>query len=49
MVTSQILNSLSKDIADNVEHESDALELQIELKNLYDQTNDGNTNSKGDQ
>ncbi|XP_069144064.1 uncharacterized protein [Solanum lycopersicum] len=39
MVTSWILNSLSKDIADSVEYVFDSLELWSELKDLYDQTN----------
>nr|XP_016511380.1 PREDICTED: uncharacterized protein LOC107828556 [Nicotiana tabacum] len=39
MVTSQILNSLSKDIADSIEYANDAIELWIELKDYYEQTN----------
>ncbi|XP_015072753.1 uncharacterized protein LOC107016969 [Solanum pennellii] len=39
MVTSWILNSLSKDIADSVEYVFDSLELWNELKDRYDQTN----------
>jgi len=39
MVTSWILNSLSKDIADSVEYVSDAVELWKELEDRYDQTN----------
>ncbi|XP_070002572.1 uncharacterized protein [Nicotiana sylvestris] len=39
MVTSWILNSLSKDIADNVEYASNAVELWKELEDRYEQTN----------
>ncbi|XP_019245187.1 PREDICTED: uncharacterized protein LOC109225050 [Nicotiana attenuata] len=39
MVTSWILNSLSKEIADSVEYASDAVELWKELKDRYEQTN----------
>lgn len=39
MVTSWILNSLSKDIADSVEYVFDSLELWSELQDLYDQIN----------
>ncbi|XP_015164068.1 uncharacterized protein [Solanum tuberosum] len=39
MVTSWILNSLSKDIVDSVEYVFDSLELWSELKDRYDQTN----------
>ena len=39
MVTSWILNSLSKDIADSVEYVFDSLELWSELQDRYDHTN----------
>lgn len=39
MVTSWILNSLAKEIADNVKYVSDAIELWRELEGRYDQTN----------
>ncbi|XP_075109085.1 uncharacterized protein LOC142180882 [Nicotiana tabacum] len=39
MVTSWILNSLAKEIADNVEYVADAFELWRELEDRYDQTN----------
>ncbi|XP_009630157.1 uncharacterized protein [Nicotiana tomentosiformis] len=39
MVTSWILNSLSKDIADSVEYVNDSIELWKELEDRYDQTN----------
>ncbi|XP_015165738.1 uncharacterized protein [Solanum tuberosum] len=39
MVTSWILNSLSKEIADSVEYVFDSLELWSELQDRYDQTN----------
>ncbi|XP_019248441.1 PREDICTED: uncharacterized protein LOC109227698 [Nicotiana attenuata] len=39
MVTSWILNSLSKEIADSVEYASDAVELRKELEDRYEQTN----------
>lgn len=39
MVTSWILNSLSKEIADSVEYVCDSLELWSELSDRYDQTN----------
>ncbi|XP_019236838.1 PREDICTED: uncharacterized protein LOC109217062 [Nicotiana attenuata] len=39
MVTSWILNSLTKEIADSVEYVVDALELWRELEDRYDQTN----------
>ena len=39
MVTSWILNYLSKDIADSVEYVCDAAELWKELEDRYDQTN----------
>ncbi|XP_009629550.1 uncharacterized protein [Nicotiana tomentosiformis] len=39
MVTSWILNSLSKDIADSVEYANDIVELWIELEDRYEQTN----------
>ncbi|XP_033511549.1 uncharacterized protein [Nicotiana tomentosiformis] len=39
MVTSWILNSLSKEIADNVEYANDSMELWIELEDRYEQTN----------
>ncbi|XP_075079338.1 uncharacterized protein LOC142164742 [Nicotiana tabacum] len=38
MVTSWILNSLSKEIADNVEYGNDAVELWKELEDCYEQT-----------
>ncbi|XP_019237807.1 PREDICTED: uncharacterized protein LOC109217959 [Nicotiana attenuata] len=39
MVTSWILNSLSKDLADNLQYVNDAKELWQELEDRYDQTN----------
>ncbi|XP_070029778.1 uncharacterized protein [Nicotiana sylvestris] len=39
MVTSWILNSLSKDLADGLQYVSDAKELWQELEDIYDQTN----------
>ncbi|XP_070051766.1 uncharacterized protein [Nicotiana tomentosiformis] len=39
MVTSWILNSLSKDIADSVEYANNAVELWRELEDRYEQTN----------
>nr|XP_009762739.1 PREDICTED: uncharacterized protein LOC104214726 [Nicotiana sylvestris] len=39
MVTSWILNSLSKEIADSVEHANDVVELWKELEDRYEQTN----------
>ncbi|XP_019227716.1 PREDICTED: uncharacterized protein LOC109209000 [Nicotiana attenuata] len=39
MVTSWILNSLSKEIADSVEYANDAVELWRELEDHYEQTN----------
>ncbi|XP_047251616.1 uncharacterized protein LOC124886720 [Capsicum annuum] len=39
MVSSWILNSLSKDMVDSVEYVSDSLELWNELEDRYDQTN----------
>ncbi|XP_019232969.1 PREDICTED: uncharacterized protein LOC109213609 [Nicotiana attenuata] len=39
MVTSWILNSLSKEIADSVEYASDVVELWKELEDRYEQTN----------
>jgi len=39
MVTSWILNSLGKEIADSVEYVCDSLELWKELEDHYDQTN----------
>ncbi|XP_019242120.1 PREDICTED: uncharacterized protein LOC109222189 [Nicotiana attenuata] len=39
MVTSWILNSLSKDIADSVEYVNDSVELWKELEDRYDQAN----------
>lgn len=39
MVTSWILNSLAKEIADSIEYVNDAVELQNELEDRYDQTN----------
>ena len=39
MVTSWILNSLTKEIADSVEYFSDSVELWKELEDRYDQTN----------
>jgi len=39
MVTSWILNSLGKEVADSVEYVGDALELWTELEDRYDQTN----------
>ncbi|XP_070003415.1 uncharacterized protein LOC142165726 [Nicotiana tabacum] len=39
MVTSWILNSLSKEIADSVEYASDDVELWKELEDRYEQTN----------
>ncbi|XP_075095496.1 uncharacterized protein LOC142173749 [Nicotiana tabacum] len=39
MVTSWILNSLSKEIADSVEYANDAVELWKELEDRYEQTN----------
>ncbi|XP_070010549.1 uncharacterized protein [Nicotiana sylvestris] len=39
MVTSWILNSLSKDIADSLQYVNDAKELWQELEDRYDQTN----------
>ncbi|XP_015166201.1 uncharacterized protein [Solanum tuberosum] len=39
MVTSWILNSLAKDIADSVEYVTDSVELWKELEDRYDQTN----------
>ena len=40
MVTSWILNSLTKEIADSVEYVSDSVELWKELEDSYDQTNE---------
>ncbi|XP_069154693.1 uncharacterized protein [Solanum lycopersicum] len=40
MVTSWILNSLTKEIADSVEYVNNSCELWKELKDRYDQTND---------
>ncbi|XP_019251133.1 PREDICTED: uncharacterized protein LOC109230056 [Nicotiana attenuata] len=42
MVTSWILNSLSKDLADNLQYVVDAKELWLELEDRYDQTNGAN-------
>ncbi|XP_070004128.1 uncharacterized protein [Nicotiana sylvestris] len=39
MVTSWILNSLSKDLADSLQYVVDAKELWQELEDRYDQTN----------
>ncbi|XP_009782235.2 uncharacterized protein [Nicotiana sylvestris] len=39
MVTSWILNSLSKDLADSLQYVNDAKELWQELEDRYDQTN----------
>ncbi|XP_075074599.1 uncharacterized protein LOC142162175 [Nicotiana tabacum] len=39
MVTSWILNSLSKDLADSLQYVNDAKELWQELEDMYDQTN----------
>lgn len=39
MTTSWILNSLSKDIADNIEYVSNSFELWSELQDQYDQAN----------
>lgn len=39
MVTSWILNSLSKDLADSLQYVRDAKELWQELEDRYDQTN----------
>ncbi|KAH0693431.1 hypothetical protein KY285_020528 [Solanum tuberosum] len=39
MVTSFILNSLGREVADSVEYVGDALELWTELEDRYDQTN----------
>ncbi|XP_070045949.1 uncharacterized protein LOC142164094 [Nicotiana tabacum] len=39
MVTSWILNSLGKEIADSVEYVNDSFELWKKLKDRYDQTN----------
>ncbi|XP_070017220.1 uncharacterized protein [Nicotiana sylvestris] len=39
MVTSWILNSLSKEISDSVEYVSNSVELWRELEDRYDQTN----------
>lgn len=39
MVTSWILNSLSKKISDSVEYVSNLVELWKELEDIYDQTN----------
>ncbi|XP_070014862.1 uncharacterized protein [Nicotiana sylvestris] len=39
MVTSWILNSLSRDIADSVEYVNNSVELWKELQDRYDQTN----------
>ncbi|XP_019251305.1 PREDICTED: uncharacterized protein LOC109230239 [Nicotiana attenuata] len=39
MVTSWILNSLAKEIADSAEYVTDAIELWKELEDRYDQTN----------
>ncbi|KAH0674692.1 hypothetical protein KY284_014877 [Solanum tuberosum] len=39
MVTSWILNSLSKEISDSVEYVNDSIELWKELEDRYDQTN----------
>lgn len=36
---SWILNSLSKDLADNLQYVNDAAELWQELEDIYDQTN----------
>ncbi|XP_019251083.1 PREDICTED: uncharacterized protein LOC109230000 [Nicotiana attenuata] len=40
MVTSWILNSLAKEIADSVEYMTDAVELWKELEDRYDQINE---------
>ncbi|XP_019239994.1 PREDICTED: uncharacterized protein LOC109219988 [Nicotiana attenuata] len=42
MVTSWILNSLTKEIADSVEYVADAFDLWRELEDRYDQTNGTN-------
>ncbi|KAK4718214.1 hypothetical protein R3W88_016552 [Solanum pinnatisectum] len=39
MITSWILNSLGKEIADSFEYVNDAVELWSELEDRYDQTN----------
>lgn len=39
MVTSWILNSLGKEIADSVEYVNDSVESWKELEDRYDQTN----------
>ena len=39
MVTSWILNSLSKDLADSLQYVNNAKELWDELKDRYDQAN----------
>ncbi|XP_049399944.1 uncharacterized protein LOC125864039 [Solanum stenotomum] len=39
MVTSWILNSLSKDLRDSLQYVDNARELWIELEDMYDQTN----------
>ncbi|XP_070053701.1 uncharacterized protein [Nicotiana tomentosiformis] len=39
MVTSWILNSLSKDLADSLQYVNDAKEIWQELEDRYDQTN----------
>lgn len=39
IVTSWILNSLSKDLVDSLQYVNDAKELWKELENRYDQTN----------
>ncbi|XP_070040382.1 uncharacterized protein [Nicotiana tomentosiformis] len=39
MVTSWILNSLSKDLVDSLQYVNDARELWYELEDMYDQTN----------
>ncbi|XP_019255029.1 PREDICTED: uncharacterized protein LOC109233601 [Nicotiana attenuata] len=40
MVTSWILNSISKDLADSLQYVNDAQELWKELEDRYDQTNE---------
>ncbi|XP_016457635.1 uncharacterized protein LOC107781450 [Nicotiana tabacum] len=40
MVTSWILNSLSKDLVDSIQYVNDAKELWQELEDKYDQTNE---------
>lgn len=40
MVTSWILNSLSKDLVDNLQYKNNGKEIWQESEDKYDQTND---------